>query len=426
MLIRTEIPRRHDEAINADLGRSRMSRHRIAPILMASVVLFIAAGVALVRTTSAQGIRAPDDPFGDIDLNSLRKNGRGKDRIPDFTRPDALPAMPPASKVDDEARVPEGTDPIGALTRVSIFDRAKRVYVGKSDAGKVACYFREQGDSHLLDIGIAGDGAFIRLETPEPRDATPTPPVRVFAGKEVTRRSGDGEFATGEFSVLKSLDGPVAYHVPKRDTGGFTLIAGADAKAFLEMVAHARTQFVVVQSKASPKTTNVVAIYAFKPDAIPALLSCSEKHVGTTTEPWASYTNARFGTTADYPTALFSIRERAPENGDGQTFRSRDGRAQLSIYGQHNATADTPKGYLENFVDRRGASYQRVTKQFYAISGKRDGRIFYQRCNFSADPQGIIDCLNVTYPEEDEIALNPIVTRMSRTLRSGRGAEPRR
>ena len=63
-------------------------------------------------------------------------------------------------------------DPIGPLTRVATFDRAQQVIVGKTKAGKVACYFREEGGSHTLDIGLTADGAFIRLETGDSRETT--------------------------------------------------------------------------------------------------------------------------------------------------------------------------------------------------------------------------------------------------------------
>jgi hypothetical protein len=43
--------------------------------------------------------------------------------------------------------------------------------------------------------------------------------------------------------------------------------------------------------------------------------------------------NPRFGAAADYPVDLFTVKDAPPENGDGQTFCTADGRAELSIYG---------------------------------------------------------------------------------------------
>jgi hypothetical protein len=170
-------------------------------------------------------------------------------------------------------------DPIGPLTQILTFDRAQKVNLGRTKSGKIACYFREEGSSHSLDIGITSDGAYIRLETGDSRETTPAAPLRVFAGKENSKRVGANEFATGEFTVLQAYDGKFDYYVPKPEQDDFTVVAKGDAKAFLEMVARANTQFVVVQSAANPKSVNYVAIYNFKAAAIPALLACAKDRV---------------------------------------------------------------------------------------------------------------------------------------------------
>src|SRR5664279_140815 len=170
-------------------------------------------------------------------------------------------------------------DPIGALTKVSTFDRAQRVDIGRTKAGKAACYFREEGSSHSLDIGMTGDGAFIRLETGDSRETTPTPPFRVFSGKQISKRVGKDEYATDEYEIFQEYNGVVEYYIPKPDQGDFVLVAKGDAKAFLEMVARARTEFVVVQSAADKKKVDIVAIYKFTAASIPALLSCAKSRL---------------------------------------------------------------------------------------------------------------------------------------------------
>ena len=398
-----------------------MSRHLVVPFLVAGAVL--AAAVA-AHPAAAQS----KDPFGDLDLNSLMKKGGGQ----------PAPAPAPQSPTTQQAKpgnppVVSRDDPIGSLARTATFDRAKGVYVGKSKSGTVACYFREEGDSHRLDIGIAAAGAFVRLQTPEPRDATATPPVRVFAGKQKTRRVGDNEFATGEYAVLKAYGGPVEFSVPDPKQGGFTVLTRTDSKGFLEMVAAAKGEFVVVQSAQGGQAANIVAVYRFSTTLIPVLLSCANAQRLAAAEPattaapaaaasgqegWAVYTNPRFGITIDYPAVIFSKRDRPPENGDGQTFRSADGNAQLSVYGAYNVDNDTPQSYVAKYVDRQGVSFQRVTANFFAVSGVRDGAIFYQRCNFPPPPGDVVGCFVVTYEAEQKAMWNPIVDRLSRSLRS--------
>lgn len=170
-------------------------------------------------------------------------------------------------------------DPIGPLSKIQTVDRAQKINLGKTKSGKLACYFREEGSSHSLDIGIAADGAYIRLETGDSREKTPAAPLRVFAGKEISKRVGADEFATGEFTVLQAYDGKFSYYVPKPEQDDFSVVAEGDARAFLDMVARANTQFVVVQSVADPKNVNYVAIYNFKAATIPALLACAKDRV---------------------------------------------------------------------------------------------------------------------------------------------------
>ena len=177
-----------------------------------------------------------------------------------------------------------GADPIGELKKVSAFDRAQHVDVAKSATGKPVCYLREEGSSHTLDIGIGAAGAFIRVASGDgPLDAAsiPKPPLKVFAGKELTKLVDGDLKSTGEYESFQAYAGAVDY-VPNIKTvygGGFVLFAKGDAKAFLDMVAHARQEFVVVQSQVEPKNVDVIAIYKFNASAVSALLACAKMNV---------------------------------------------------------------------------------------------------------------------------------------------------
>lgn len=171
------------------------------------------------------------------------------------------------------------SDPIGAMIKVSVFDRAQQIFVGRMRSDQMACYVREEGSSHSLDIGVTADHSFIRLETGDSREATPTPPVRVFAGKQGSNRVGNNEYASDEYALLQEYVGDIEYFVPNPDRGDFVLVARGDAKAFLEMVARARTEFVVVQSATNKKSTDIVAIYKFTNAKVLALLSCARSRL---------------------------------------------------------------------------------------------------------------------------------------------------
>lgn len=177
-----------------------------------------------------------------------------------------------------------GSDPIGELKKTSTFDRAQHVDVAKAAKGTPVCYFREEGSSHTLDIGIGAAGAFIRVASgdgPLDTGSIPKPPLKVFAGKELTRLVGGDLKSTGEYEAFQVYDGAIDY-VPNLKTGyggGFVVVAKGDAKSFLELVVRARREFIVVQSKAEPKNVDVIAIYKFNASAASALLACAKKHV---------------------------------------------------------------------------------------------------------------------------------------------------
>jgi hypothetical protein len=173
------------------------------------------------------------------------------------------------------AAAAQDADPIGPLTRVSVFDPAQKINVGKTASGQPVCYFREEGSSHTLGIGVAADGAFLRLETFDSRETTPKSPLRPFAGKQGER----GGYVTNELTVLQPYKGRIEFYTTKPDQGDFTVIAKADPQALFEMVARARNEFVVVQSVTDPKTVDIVAIYHFTAANISALLACAKARI---------------------------------------------------------------------------------------------------------------------------------------------------
>jgi hypothetical protein len=134
---------------------------------------------------------------------------------------------------------------------------------------------------------------------------------------------------------------------------------------------------------------------------------------------WAIYSNPRFGTTADYPADLFTVQDPPPENGDGASFRTADGRAQLSIFGAYNVENDTPQGYVKRNDELNSATYKRVTSEFYVVSGTTGADIYYDRCNFPAKNNDVLNCIHTTYPAREKALWDAIVTRISKSLRAG-------
>jgi len=161
------------------------------------------------------------------------------------------------------------TDPVGPVSQTGRYEGGQSGLLGRDSAGRTLCFRREEGSSHRLDIGISRQGAFVRLETPEPREATARDPVRVYAGQ---RGAGD------RFAVLAAYDGAARHFVANPSSSGFTLVA-TDAAAFLAVVAAARDHFLVVESRQPPAARESVAIYDFTRAAGEAMLACAARHV---------------------------------------------------------------------------------------------------------------------------------------------------
>ena len=167
-------------------------------------------------------------------------------------------------------------DPVGPIRASTPFEGGRGVIVGRDAAGRSICYVREQGDSHQLDVGIGPQGAFVRLDTPEPRDSTARNPVKVFAG---VQQAENGK-ATDRFMSLKTFAGTVSFYVPRKDLLGFVIVAEGDPAAFLAVLAAARHNFLVVESRQPPVAREYVGIGDFDLPTAQALVACARRHPG--------------------------------------------------------------------------------------------------------------------------------------------------
>jgi len=138
---------------------------------------------------------------------------------------------------------------------------------------------------------------------------------------------------------------------------------------------------------------------------------------------WATYRDPRFGTTADYPADLFTVRAWRPFGASGQIFRTTDGSAQLIIFGKPNFEEDSPSFYVQKHFNGPDVTYKNTKWPSFIVSGERKGEIFYHRCNFSIIINSILDCMEMRYPAKDKAKWEPIVARISKSLRKGKGTE---
>jgi hypothetical protein len=130
---------------------------------------------------------------------------------------------------------------------------------------------------------------------------------------------------------------------------------------------------------------------------------------------WNRFTDAR-GTSIEYPADIFSSPERAQI---GKAYVSRERRARIHMYSMPNSKALTPAEFMRSQFPgpRSMLTYDRVARNFFAISTRRQGTIIYMRCNFSRNQGGTMHCVDIRYPQNEKAAWDDVVTRISRSVR---------
>ena len=138
---------------------------------------------------------------------------------------------------------------------------------------------------------------------------------------------------------------------------------------------------------------------------------------------WSSYANARFGATIDIPPGFVNdVPE--PANGDGLTFHSADGNAELLVWGNNLVDADfnqdvaarlksdTEDGWNISYVAGVNGSGWQV------YSGTREDRLLYAKSISSCKETQALH-FRIEYPGAQETDFDPIVSRLSKSLKAG-------
>jgi len=130
---------------------------------------------------------------------------------------------------------------------------------------------------------------------------------------------------------------------------------------------------------------------------------------------------AEAGMAVDYPANLFSVDAGASTRGTGRRLQTADGRADFMLFVLPNRDRESPRRFVRNHLALPQAQldYQRITDRFFVVSGIQSGRVFYSRCNYPRGSSGPMQCIYLLYPRAETRAWDPIVTRISRSLRPG-------
>lgn len=133
---------------------------------------------------------------------------------------------------------------------------------------------------------------------------------------------------------------------------------------------------------------------------------------------YQTYNNARFAYSISYPADVLSPQGES-DNGDGQRFMSRDGRATLIVYGSHGVPGQTLRGaYAEAARSTREhprrVTYRALGRNWFVVSGIEGGRVFYQKTILM---NGIFKTFRLEYDEAQRNVYDPITARIARSFR---------
>ena len=138
---------------------------------------------------------------------------------------------------------------------------------------------------------------------------------------------------------------------------------------------------------------------------------------------WTRYENERFGVSIDIPPGFVNDVD-PPENGDGLTFHSVDGRAELLVWGSHvteASFADEATTRMNSEInDGWAVAYVKHGNDdsWLVYSGSREGRLVYAK-TMGACKGTLSVNFRIEYPVDQRAAYDAVVTRLASSLKDG-------
>lgn len=148
--------------------------------------------------------------------------------------------------------------------------------------------------------------------------------------------------------------------------------------------------------------------------AIASFLAPSPLRAAPAAIDWVRYSVPETGAAVDFPTSIFTEAAGRPESGYGARFLTSDRRADLTVQSVANGGL-SPAVFLARKNPPPGIVYKRVTPRFFVVSSFRNGKIWYNRCNFAGR---FAHCILINYPAAEKRQWDNVVTRISNSLAS--------
>src|SRR5262249_34542702 len=132
------------------------------------------------------------------------------------------------------------------------------------------------------------------------------------------------------------------------------------------------------------------------------------------TPAYHTYSNARFAYSISYPANLLAPQGEA-ENGDGQAFRSKDGGAEMRVWGQYNVNNETLRVAFDKAVSEwgKGVSYKVMRPGWFVVTALVDGKIHYRKTMLRRD---VFKTFEIEYHESQKATYDPVTARVSKSF----------
>jgi hypothetical protein len=133
---------------------------------------------------------------------------------------------------------------------------------------------------------------------------------------------------------------------------------------------------------------------------------------------YRTYQNARYNFSIAYPSTLKP--EGESDNGDGQTFRSRDDSVLMRAWGSQNISNESLRAAYQSAIsdiesiDGGNATYKFLGRNFFVVSGLRGGKVIYQKTLMRGD---VFKTFLIEYPVAMQSTYDPITARVARSFK---------
>jgi hypothetical protein len=132
---------------------------------------------------------------------------------------------------------------------------------------------------------------------------------------------------------------------------------------------------------------------------------------------WVDYVNPRFGAAVSVPADWKA--EAAPDNGDGRSYTSPDGKSHITVWGNFDLGDTTVMDTITAPKPQEIVTYKAIKPKLAVLSGTKGDMVFYRKHMLTCHGQVWVN-LSMEYPVSMKTELDPVAARLSKSLHQGK------